>query len=42
MHIDMFGKLSLSAIPYDQPNTMIAVVGSVFLALLIPGWLTYY
>jgi cytochrome o ubiquinol oxidase subunit 1 len=38
----MFGKLSLSAIPYHEPITMTAVVGSVFLALLIIGLIAYY
>ncbi|MEW6351233.1 MAG: cytochrome o ubiquinol oxidase subunit I [Thermodesulfobacteriota bacterium] len=38
----MLGKLSLSAIPYDQPITISAVVGAVLLGLVILGLLTYY
>ena len=38
----MFGKLSLSAIPYDQPITIGAVGGAVLLGLVILGLLTYY
>lgn len=37
----MLGKLSLSAIPLDQPITMIAVVGSVVLGFAILGLITY-
>ncbi len=38
----MFGKLSLSAVPYNQPITMGAVVGAVLLGLVIVGLITYY
>ena len=38
----MFGKLSLSAIPYHEPITIGAVGGSVLLALVIMGLITYY
>lgn len=38
----MFGKLSLSAIPYHDPITIGAVGGSVLLALVIMGLITYY
>ena len=38
----MFGKLSLSAIPYDQPITISAVGGAVLLGLVILGLITYY
>ena len=31
----MFGKLSLSAIPFDQPITMGAVTGALLLAVVI-------
>ena len=38
----MFGKLSLAAIPYDNMIVMGAVGGSVLLALVILGLVTYY
>ena len=38
----MFGKLSLSAIPYDNPITITAVGGAVLLGLAILGLITYY
>ena len=38
----MFGKLSLSAIPYDNPITMPAVGGAILLGLVILGLITYY
>jgi cytochrome o ubiquinol oxidase subunit 1 len=38
----MFGKLSLSAIPYNEPITMGAVGGAVLLGLVILGLVTYY
>ena len=38
----MFGKLSLAAIPYDQPITIGAVGGAVLLGLVILGLITYY
>lgn len=38
----MFGNLSLSAIPFDQPITIGAVGGAVLLGLAILGLVTYY
>ena len=38
----MFGKLSLSAIPYDKPIVISAVGGAVLLALVIMGLITHY
>ena len=38
----MFGKLSLSAIPYHDPIVMGAVVGSILLGLVILALITYY
>jgi cytochrome o ubiquinol oxidase subunit I len=38
----MFGKLSLSAIPYHNLITISAVIGAVFLGLVIMGLITYY
>jgi len=38
----MFGKLSLSAIPFHEPVTITAVGGSVLLGLAIFGLVTYY
>ncbi|MGC8604511.1 MAG: cytochrome o ubiquinol oxidase subunit I [Desulfomonilaceae bacterium] len=38
----MFGKLTLSAIPYNNPITMPAVGGAVFLGLVILCLITYY
>lgn len=38
----MFGKLSLSAIPYHEPITITAVGGAVLLGLAILGLITYY
>ncbi len=38
----MFGKLTLAAIPYDQPIIMGAVGGALLLALVILGLITYY
>jgi cytochrome o ubiquinol oxidase subunit 1 len=38
----MFGKLTLAAIPYDQPIIMGAVGGATLLALIILGLITTY
>ena len=38
----MFGKLTLAAIPYDNMITFSAVIGAVFLGLVILGLVTYY
>ena len=38
----MFGKMSLSAIPFESTITMTAVVGAVFLGLVILALITYY
>ncbi len=38
----MFGKLSLSAVPYHNPITMGAVVGSILLAVVILALITYF
>jgi monovalent cation:H+ antiporter, CPA1 family len=38
----MFGKLSLAAIPYENPIIMGAVGGSILLAALILALITYY
>ena len=38
----MFGKLSLSAIPYENPIIMGAVGGAILLALVILALITYY
>jgi cytochrome o ubiquinol oxidase subunit 1 len=38
----MFGKLSLSAIPFQNPVTMTAVAGALFLGLVILALITYY
>ncbi len=38
----MFGKLGLSAIPFDQPITITSVAGAVLLGLVILGLVTYY
>ena len=38
----MFGKLSLSAIPYEDPIVMGAVVGSILVGLAIVALITYY
>ncbi len=38
----MFGKLTLSAIPYDVPITIGAVAGAMLLALVILALITYY
>ena len=38
----MFGKLSLSAIPYHDPIVMGAVVGSVLAAFAVLGLITYF
>ncbi len=38
----MFGKLSLAAIPFDQPIVMGAVGGAALLGLVILGLVTYY
>ena len=38
----MFGKLSLSAVPYDNMLIMGAVSGSVLLAVAILALITYY
>ena len=37
----MFGKLTLAAIPYDNPIVMSAVAGSALLTLLVLAWITY-
>jgi cytochrome o ubiquinol oxidase subunit I len=38
----LFGKLSLSAIPYGNPIIMIAVGGAMILAMVILSLITYY
>jgi len=38
----MLGKLTLAAIPYDQPIIMSAVGGALLLALVILGLITHY
>ncbi|HSQ83843.1 MAG TPA: cytochrome o ubiquinol oxidase subunit I [Desulfobacterales bacterium] len=38
----MFGKLSLSAIPYHEPIVMGAVIGSILVAMVILVLITYY
>ena len=38
----MFGKLNLSAIPFDMPITIGAVIGALSLALIILGLITYF
>lgn len=38
----MFGKLTISAIPYDVPITIGAVAGAMLLALVILALITYY
>jgi cytochrome o ubiquinol oxidase subunit 1 len=38
----MFGKLSLSAIPFDVPITIGAVAGALLLGLMILALITYY
>ncbi len=38
----MFGKLSLSAVPYHDPFAMGAVIGSLLLGLVILSLITYY
>ncbi len=38
----MFGKLSLSAVPYHEPIVMGAVYGSILLTLVILALITYY
>jgi cytochrome o ubiquinol oxidase subunit 1 len=38
----MFGKLSLSAIPYHEPIVMGAVAGAILLAVVIMALITYY
>lgn len=38
----MFGKLSLSAIPYTEPITIAAVAGAVLLGMLILCLITYF
>ncbi|MGA9479929.1 MAG: cytochrome o ubiquinol oxidase subunit I [Desulfobacterales bacterium] len=38
----MFGKLSLSAIPFDNPIIMGAVGGTILLALVVLALITYY
>jgi len=40
--VDMFGKLSLSVIPYDKPIVMTAVGGAILLAVVIMALITYY
>jgi cytochrome o ubiquinol oxidase subunit 1 len=39
---NIFGKLSLSAIPFDNPLPLYAVSGALILALFILGLITYY
>lgn len=39
-HSDLFGRLTLSAIPYSNPIIMGAVGFSAFLGILILGWIT--
>ena len=39
---DMFGKLSLQAIPFEYPITMGAVAGATLLGLVIVGLITYF
>ena len=39
---DMFGKLTLQAIPFEYPITMGAVAGATLLALVILGLITYF
>ena len=39
---EMFGKLTLEAIPYEDPIVMGAVVGSILLGLAILALITYY
>ncbi len=41
-NVDMFGKLSLSAIPFDNPIIMGAVGGAILLAVVILALITYY
>ncbi|MEJ2716353.1 MAG: cytochrome o ubiquinol oxidase subunit I [Deltaproteobacteria bacterium] len=38
----MFGKLSLSAIPFNYPITMAALAAALLLGLLILAWITYH
>ncbi len=38
----MFGKLSLSDIPFNEPITITAVAGAVLVGLVIVGLVTYY
>ncbi len=38
----MFGKLSLAAIPFDNPLPLVAVGGALLLGLVILGLITYY
>ncbi len=38
----IFGKLSISEIPFDQPVTIGAVAGALFMGLVILGLITYY
>ncbi len=38
----MFGKLSLSAVPYDKPIVISAVSGALVLAFIILALITYY
>jgi cytochrome o ubiquinol oxidase subunit 1 len=38
----MFGKLTLSAIPYEDPIIMGAVAGSILIGLIILALITYY
>jgi cytochrome o ubiquinol oxidase subunit 1 len=40
--LKIFGKLSISEIPFDQPLTMGAVGGALFLGMIILGMITYY
>ena len=40
MESELFGKLTMSAIPYDNPIIMGAVGASILIGLLIMGWIT--
>ncbi len=42
MNETLFGKLTLSAIPYDNPIVMGAVAGATALTLLLLGMITYF
>lgn len=40
--MDILGKLTLSAIPYDRPVVITAVAGALLLTVVILGLITYY